>query len=269
MGSAPLKPTHTVSPITPPTARSEEERGAVRPDERRDPAATAFAAEPRLLALRRSGDVLVSATAMVLLTPLWLLVAGLIKLTSPGPILYCQTRVGQNRRWTDRRSFPTEAGPQDRRRNERRSSAAYGKPFTIFKFRTMVVNAEEYGPQWSSRNDPRITRTGRFLRLTRIDETPQFFNVLRGDMSLIGPRPERPYFVNQFAENIPGYAQRLRVPPGITGQAQISLDYDSSIDDVKKKLEQDLEYVEKRSFWQDLRILCRTVLVVVSGKGAC
>jgi lipopolysaccharide/colanic/teichoic acid biosynthesis glycosyltransferase len=133
----------------------------------------------------------------------------------------------------------------------------------------MVVNAEEYGPQWSSRSDPRITPVGRFLRLTRLDETPQFLNVLKGDMSIIGPRPERPFFVDLFAENIPAYAERLRVRPGITGRAQVNLDYDSSIDDVKKKLEQDLEYVRNRSLLQDFKILLRTIGVVVTGKGAC
>ncbi len=133
----------------------------------------------------------------------------------------------------------------------------------------MVVNAEEYGPQWSSKDDPRITTIGKFLRLTRLDETPQFVNVLRGQMSLIGPRPERPYFVDQFAGSIPYYTERLRVRPGITGLAQVTLDYDSSIDDVKKKLEQDLKYVRTRSVWQDVKILLRTAVVVATGKGAC
>jgi lipopolysaccharide/colanic/teichoic acid biosynthesis glycosyltransferase len=161
------------------------------------------------------------------------------------------------------------AGPTDRRRTDRRRGRAYGRPFRIYKFRTMVVNAEEYGPQWSSRNDVRITAIGRLLRLTRLDETPQFLNVLKGDMSIIGPRPERPFFVDQFAENIPAYAERLRVRPGITGRAQVSLDYDTSIDDVKKKLEQDLEYVRNRTLLQDFKILLRTVGVIVTGRGAC
>jgi lipopolysaccharide/colanic/teichoic acid biosynthesis glycosyltransferase len=133
----------------------------------------------------------------------------------------------------------------------------------------MQVNAEEYGPQWSRHNDPRITRVGRFLRKTRLDETPQFFNVLRGDMSILGPRPERPYFVKQFVEAIPSYSERLRVRPGITGLAQVTLDYDSCIDDVKKKLEQDLKLVRNRSLSRDLGILARTAYVVITGKGAC
>jgi lipopolysaccharide/colanic/teichoic acid biosynthesis glycosyltransferase len=133
----------------------------------------------------------------------------------------------------------------------------------------MVLNAEEYGPQWSRKRDPRIFPFGRFLRLTRLDETPQFLNVLRGDMSLIGPRPERPFFVEQFVETIPEYRERLRVRPGITGRAQVSLDYDSSVDDVKRKLEQDLLYIRERSLAQDLSILARTVWVVLTGRGAC
>ena len=145
----------------------------------------------------------------------------------------------------------------------------HGRHFPIYKFRTMVVNAEEYGPQWSRPDDPRITPLGRILRKARLDETPQFWNVLRGDMSILGPRPERPYFVKQFAESIPHYSERLRVRPGITGLAQVSLDYDASIDDVKKKLEHDLQHVRRKSFRRDLMILARTVFVVLTGKGSC
>jgi lipopolysaccharide/colanic/teichoic acid biosynthesis glycosyltransferase len=183
-------------------------------------------------------------------------------------VFYHQVGVGQERRDAERRARAA-AGAHDRRGADRRAQRAHGRLFSIHKFRTMVVNAEEYGPQWSSKNDPRITFVGRFLRLTRLDETPQFLNVLLGHMSVIGPRPERPYFVDQFAENIPNYVERLRVRPGITGRAQVVLDYDANIDDVKKKLEQDLEYVRKRSIRQDLAILARTVGVVLTGKGAC
>lgn len=228
-----------------------------------------FPREPRSPDLaRRSIDVAISLAALVALTPVFLVLAAIIKATSKGPVFYQQTRVGQNRRDGQRRNGAA-AGPTDRRRTDRRGARAYGRPFRIYKFRTMVVNAEEYGPQWSSRSDPRITPVGRFLRLTRLDETPQFLNVLKGDMSIIGPRPERPFFVDQFAENIPAYSERLRVRPGITGRAQVNLDYDSSIDDVKKKLEQDLEYVRNRSLLQDFKILLRTIGVVVTGKGAC
>ena len=231
------------------------------------------ATHPRSQALRtglvRFFDIAAAATALAVLSPLTLLIAFLIKATSPGPIFYRQLRVGHNRRRGCRRACAESGGPHDRRRGERREQRSHGCLFDILKFRTMVVNAEEYGPQWSSKDDPRITAIGKFLRFTRLDETPQFVNVLRGQMSLIGPRPERPYFVEQFAECIPDYTERLRVRPGITGLAQVTLDYDSSIDDVKKKLEQDLKYVRSRSVWQDLKILVRTAVVVATGKGAC
>ncbi len=216
----------------------------------------------------RALDVGVSAAAIHVLLPAFGVIALAIKLTSPGPIVYQQTRVGRNSRCGNRRAASGPASPADRRRVDRRTSSTHGRPFSIYKFRTMVVNAEEYGPQWSRQDDPRITRVGRFLRKSRLDETLQFFNVLRGDMSLIGPRPERPYFVTQFVETIPGYDERLRVRPGITGLAQVTLDYDSSIDDVKKKLEQDLHLVRSRSLARDLGILARTAFVVVTGKGA-
>jgi lipopolysaccharide/colanic/teichoic acid biosynthesis glycosyltransferase len=224
----------------------------------------------RALAASRALDILVSATALLVLMPVFAVVAVLIKATSRGPVLYSQVRVGQNRRRLRRRESGAIRARSDRRAGrDRRRYGAYGRPFRIWKFRTMVVNAEEYGPQWSSRFDPRITPLGRILRLTRIDETPQFWNVLVGDMSLIGPRPERPYFVDQFAETIPHYRKRLDVRPGITGQAQVNLSYDASVEDVRRKVEQDLEYVEKRSFRRDLAILVRTVGVVLTGKGAC
>jgi lipopolysaccharide/colanic/teichoic acid biosynthesis glycosyltransferase len=219
-------------------------------------------------AARRALDVVVSALALAVLAPVFALVAVGIKLTSPGPVLYQQVRVGQDRR-TETRGRREPSAPGDRRAAERRSHRAHGRPFRIFKFRTMAANAEEYGPQWSRKGDPRIFRLGRFLRLTRLDETPQFLNVLRGDMSLVGPRPERPYFVDQFAEAIPRYRDRLTVRPGITGRAQVSLDYDSNVDDVKRKLDADLAYIRNRSLRQDLAILVRTVWVVLTGRGAC
>jgi lipopolysaccharide/colanic/teichoic acid biosynthesis glycosyltransferase len=219
--------------------------------------------------LRRALDIAVSTGALALLAPLVPLIALGIKLSSPGPVFYHQVRVGLDRRRGSRRAPRPEPGPGDRRAAERRVRSTHGRPFRIYKFRTMVPNAEEYGPQWSSRRDPRIFPFGRLLRLTRLDETPQFLNVLRGDMSLIGPRPERPFFVEQFVDSIPNYGDRLRVRPGITGRAQVSLDYDSSIDDVKRKLEEDLLYIRERSISQDLGILVRTVWVVLTGRGAC
>jgi lipopolysaccharide/colanic/teichoic acid biosynthesis glycosyltransferase len=220
-------------------------------------------------AATRTFDVIASLAALTALAPLFLIITVAIRSTSPGPTFYRQTRVGRNLRGRSRRPDSVASGPQDRRKKDRRSSFAHGRHFQIYKFRTMVVNAEEYGPQWSRPDDPRITPVGRFLRKARLDETPQFYNVLRGDMSILGPRPERPYFVKQFVESIPNYSERLRVRPGITGLAQVTLDYDSSIDDVKKKLEHDLQHVRRKSFRRDLRILARTLYVVLTGKGSC
>lgn len=219
--------------------------------------------------VQRGLDIAVSIVALASLAPLFGIIALAIKLSSPGPVFYHQVRVGLNRRAGERRRPRPAPGPGDRRGADRRLSTGHGRPFRIYKFRTMVPNAEEYGPQWSMKGDPRIFPLGRLLRLTRLDETPQFLNVLKGDMSLIGPRPERPYFVEQFAEAIPHYRERLRVRPGITGRAQVKLDYDASIDDVKEKLEQDLQYIRRRSPVHDLEILFRTVWVVLTGKGAC
>lgn len=227
-------------------------------------------------AASRGFDVTASLGALLLLAPLFLLIALAIRTTSPGPIFYRQTRVGRNLRAKNRRPDAVPSPPlerrksaeHDRRKNDRRAYRTHGRHFQIYKFRTMIVNAEEYGPQWSRPDDPRITPVGRILRKTRLDETPQFFNVLRGDMSILGPRPERPYFVKQFVELIPNYSERLRVRPGITGLAQVTLDYDSGIDDVKKKLEQDLELVRHKSFRRDLAILARTAFVVLTGKGS-
>ncbi|MBZ0266681.1 sugar transferase [bacterium] len=219
-------------------------------------------------ATRRAADIILSSIALLVLTPVFVFVALAIKATSPGPVLYRQTRVGLNRRWEPRRASSGPAGRSDRRARSRRALKAHGRPFEIVKFRTMVVNAEEYGPQWSSEDDPRITPIGKFLRMTRLDEIPQFWNVLRGDMSIIGPRPERPYFVNQFVDELPDYPNRLRTRPGITGQAQVTLDYDADIEDVKRKLEADVDYLRTRSLTKDVSILLRTVTVVVTGKGA-
>jgi lipopolysaccharide/colanic/teichoic acid biosynthesis glycosyltransferase len=242
-----------------------ERPGRRRPVHRSTPATSRGPTLDR--ALRRGLDVGIALAALTLLAPVFVFVALAIKATSPGPVFYRQTRVGRNMRRGQRRA-DASTGPRDRRRLDRRCQGAHGRPFQILKFRTMRMNAEEYGPQWSTPDDPRITSVGRFLRKTRIDETPQFWNVLRGEMSVVGPRPERPYFVDQFVECIPGYSQRLHVRPGITGLAQVTLDYDSSIDDVKLKLERDLEHVQKRSLSKDLAILARTGYVVLTGKGA-
>jgi lipopolysaccharide/colanic/teichoic acid biosynthesis glycosyltransferase len=133
----------------------------------------------------------------------------------------------------------------------------------------MIPDAEAgTGPVWAAEDDPRITPTGRFLRKTRLDELPQLWNVLRGEMRLVGPRPERPHFVDMLSERVPGYRDRLRVPPGITGLAQVEREYDADVEDVRKKLRYDLYYIENRRPTFDLRILAKTVLVVLGRKGA-
>jgi lipopolysaccharide/colanic/teichoic acid biosynthesis glycosyltransferase len=215
-------------------------------------------------------DVVGALVLIALTSPLLLAIAAAVRLTSPGPIMYCQTRVGINRRaGLDPRSPVRAAVSTERRRGERRVIASAGRLFRIMKFRTMVDGAESTrGPIWASKNDSRITPIGRFLRRTRMDELPQLFNVLSGDMSFIGPRPERPFFVEKFRRVIPDYAERLTVPPGITGLAQVEHRYDASVDDVRLKLEFDLRYLRNRSLYQDVRILWRTISVVISGAGA-
>jgi sugar transferase (PEP-CTERM system associated) len=189
---------------------------------------------------KRLLDVLV-ATALLLMTlPLMLLVALLIKCDSRGPALYRQQRVGLG-----------------------------GRIFTLYKFRSMRLDAEAAGqPRWAAIADPRITRVGKFIRYTRIDELPQLLNVLRGDMSMIGPRPERPYFVDMLAAAIPLYAARHLIKPGITGWAQVKAPYGASIEAAREKLAYDLYYIKRRSFLLDIQILLRTLRVVFLQEGA-
>jgi exopolysaccharide biosynthesis polyprenyl glycosylphosphotransferase len=171
--------------------------------------------------------------------PVIIVISIAIKLDSKGPAIYSQERVGKK-----------------------------GRLFTMYKFRTMRTDAEaETGPTWAQENDPRVTKVGAWLRKTRIDEIPQFYNVLKGEMSLVGPRPERPYFVSRFKDEIPMYTRRLRVKPGITGWAQVKWKYDSSVDDVKEKTKYDLFYVENMSLRMDFKILINTIFSMVRAKG--
>lgn len=192
------------------------------------------------LIVKRVVDVIGSIIGLLLLSPLLLITSLLIKLTSKGPILYSQVRVGKN-----------------------------GRHFKIYKFRTMKVDAEQAtGPVWASKNDNRITPIGSILRKSRIDEIPQFVNVLKGDMSLVGPRPERPMFVDQLKTQICDYEKRLDVKPGITGLAQVWHRYDETLEDVRKKIKYDILYIKKACFWTDILILLRTFRVVFTGSGA-
>jgi lipopolysaccharide/colanic/teichoic acid biosynthesis glycosyltransferase len=174
-------------------------------------------------------DCLLAATLLVVAAPVILLVALAIKLTSRGPVFYSQTRLGRN-----------------------------GRPYTLYKIRTMVVDSEKNGACWSVPGDPRVTRLGRFLRRTHLDELPQLWNILKGDMSLVGPRPERPEFVPALEQAIPRYRERLAVRPGLTGLAQVQLPPDTDLDSVRRKLLYDLWYVDQRGPWLDLRLLLAT-----------
>lgn len=202
-------------------------------------------------------NVIVAFVGLVFTLPVWLLIAIVIKLTSRGPVFYSQTRVGLDSRRDD-----------GRRPDSRRSHDIGGRPFTIFKFRTMTVGAEREGQAvWASANDQRVTAFGGFLRSCRLDELPQLLNVLRGEMNIVGPRPERPQLFAELRAQIPHYAQRQRVPPGITGHAQVHLQYDTSVEDVKKKVQHDLEYIAKRSAWEDFKIMLKTIPVMLFRKG--
>lgn len=201
---------------------------------------------------------MVALALLALTAPLWIAIAFLIKLTSRGPVLYHQTRVGLD----SRRSGARPHEP-------RRKQDLGGKPFTIYKFRTMRVDAEQHtGAIWASAADPRVTAVGRWLRAYRLDELPQLINVLRGEMNLVGPRPERPSIVTELRKEIPQYQQRQRTLPGITGHAQVSLEYDSSLDDVRKKVAHDLEYIRKASPWEDFKIMLKTIPVMLFRRGS-
>jgi lipopolysaccharide/colanic/teichoic acid biosynthesis glycosyltransferase len=209
---------------------------------------------------KRAIDLAGSAVGLVLLSPLFLLIAIAIKLDSRGSIFYRQERVGVNRRRNGQHS------PQS---GERRSLNRYGRSIHVYKFRSMVSDAEKgTGPVWAKAEDARITRVGRILRKTRLDEFPQLWNVLKGEMSLVGPRPERFFFVRQLDEVIPGYSRRCDVMPGITGLAQVKRGYDSSVDSANTKLQYDLYYVRNRQLLLDLKIMAATVKVMARGDGA-
>jgi sugar transferase (PEP-CTERM system associated) len=182
---------------------------------------------------------LVALLGGILSLPIALLAAILIKIESPGPVLYRQERVGKN-----------------------------GHPFVLMKFRSMRVDAEKEGPVWASSGDDRATRVGRIIRKIRVDEIPQFWNILRGEMSFVGPRPERPHFVSQLAEEIPYYEQRHLIAPGLTGWAQIKYPYGASVEDARQKLQYDLYYIKNQSLVLDGIILFETIKIILFGRGA-
>jgi sugar transferase (PEP-CTERM system associated) len=192
------------------------------------------------LFLKNVMDFLLALLGLIVFLPFGLIIALLIKLESPGPVFYTQERVGRN-----------------------------GKPFKIIKFRSMVSDAEkDTTPQWAQKNDPRITRLGRFLREIRLDEVPQLINILKGEISFVGPRPERPYFVAELEKSIPFYSQRHVTKPGLSGWAQIRYRYGATVDDAIKKLEYDLYYIKNLSIFLDLMILLETIQVVLFRRGS-
>lgn len=223
---------------------------------------------------KRLLDVTVALTMLILLAPVMLLVAVLVKLTSRGPVIFRQTRVGLNLRTpgTDRRQQRGKLpqGQVDRRvpGSDRRTAFHYGRHFTLYKFRTMRTDAEKHGAQFAVKGDSRVTPIGRFLRKTRLDELPQLWNVLKGEMSLVGPRPERPEFIQGLSEQVPRYVDRLGLQPGLTGVAQILNGYDNEIESFRRKVAFDLHYLKHCSPWNDFKILVRTVSVVLTGSGA-
>ena len=205
-------------------------------------------------------DVAIALPALTVFGAVLPLLALVITLDSPGPVFYRQERIGQNRR----RRGGGEAG----RRTNRRKAVMPGRPFLMWKLRTMRTDAERHGPALAVKGDARVTRVGRFLRRTRLDEVPQFLNVLRGEMSVVGPRPERLCFISRFEQNVPRYRDRLLVRPGITGLAQVENGYDTGLDSVRRKVKLDCAYIERASVRTDLDILRRTVRVVLKGTGA-
>ena len=205
----------------------------------------------------RALNLLLALLALVALIPVFLIIGLAVRLSSRGPIFYTQERVGLDRR-----------APGRADQNRRRQVDLGGRPFTIYKFRTMRVDAErESGAVWAQQDDPRVTPVGRFLRQYRLDELPQLLNVLRGEMNIVGPRPERPGIFAELRTQITEYPLRQRAKPGITGLAQINHHYDRSLDDVRRKVRYDLEYIRRQSVREDLRIMLKTVPVILLRRG--
>ena len=192
--------------------------------------------KPVYLTIKRSFDIIASLLGLVVLCIPMLVIGIIVRATSPGPAIYSQERLGKN-----------------------------GKTFVLYKFRSMYLNAEEYGPQWAKKEDTRTTKVGRFLRSTRLDELPQLWNILAGDMSLVGPRPERACFYDEFETYIHGFRHRLAVRPGLTGWAQVNGGYDLA---PEEKIVYDMEYIRDRSIKMDLICIWRTIRLVFTHEGA-
>jgi len=190
------------------------------------------------LAIKRALDISLSILAMILLIPVYIILAIAVKLSSPGPIFFLQERIG-----------------------------VYGKPFNIIKFRTMYINSEQQGPQLSSSDDKRITKVGKFMRKLRLDEFPQFFNVLKGEMSLVGPRPERQFFIDQIVAIEPQFLQLTKVRPGITSWGQVKYGYAENVEQMLQRMKFDLLYMKNRTLALDFKIMLYTLLIIIKAKG--
>ena len=188
--------------------------------------------------VKRMFDIVISVLVMILLSPVYLITAIIVKTTSPGPIFYAQERIGY-----------------------------LGKPFKMHKFSSMYIDAEAAGPALSQDNDPRITPFGRFMRKVRLDEIPQFYNVLKGTMSLVGPRPERQYFIDQIVRRAPEYMLLHRVKPGITSWGQVKYGYASNVDEMVERLKYDLLYLDNMTLATDVKIMLYTVIIICQGRG--
>jgi len=189
-------------------------------------------------AIRQFFDIVISLFSLIILSPLILILALFIRISGKGPVIYSQDRIGKN-----------------------------GKPFVIYKFRSMIYNAEAGSPMLSGINEERITRIGRYLRKYRIDEIPNFINVLKGEMAIVGPRPERQFFIDQIVKRNPEFVILLRIKPGITSWGQVKYGYASNVDEMLERLEYDLYYIKNRSLWFDVKIFLYTIGTVLKGKG--
>jgi lipopolysaccharide/colanic/teichoic acid biosynthesis glycosyltransferase len=187
---------------------------------------------------KRIFDVVASLMVIIIFSPLYIFTAIMVKMSSPGPVFYRQERIGK-----------------------------HGVPFNMLKFRSMYVDSESAGPQLSKDNDPRITPWGRFMRKTRLDEIPQFFTVLKGDMSIVGYRPERQFYIDQIVQRVPHYLMLLKIKPGITSWGEVKFGYASNVDEMVERLKYDILYIENMNLAIDIKILIYTVLIVVQGRG--
>lgn len=215
---------------------------------------------------KRVFDIFSAILGFMFCSMFFVVIPILIKLDSRGPIFYKQRRSGVNNRQRDRRVVNLDVA-LDRRNEQRRKVNLFGRPFWVYKFRTMRQDAEKKsGAIWAKKNDPRITPIGNILRFTHVDEIPQFFNILCSEMSLVGPRPERPQLIPKIMEKVPNYTERLLVKPGLAGIAQIVCGYDETIEGVKEKLKYDLIYVRNNSLKADMTILLQTFWIIIRGK---